>query len=189
MNTIIIFGFVICVIMSVIHLMYQYVVLPTLMQPLKFKFHKLHDEVISLVIDDKSKIKPLEFNITMHMLNVACKNLPNYNLSIAFESMKLLKSKSHETSINIDKIQDLEKQIHNERLKEIHEESLNIAFKAFIYNTFMLLIYLLPLFILIYIASCVFGYGKNLKTLYIEWINNNMESNFNLSSNERNYSI
>ncbi len=184
MYTIAIYGFIICIIMAIIHLMYQFVILPSLKQSLRFKFHKLNDEVISMVIDDKASIPPLEFNFTMHIIGTGIKNLSHYNLASIFTISNI--SKKEDEVIN-SKIEELEKQMHNERLKQIHQECLNIAFKAFIYNTAMLLIYLLPIFLVLYLFSKMFGYSKNIKNFYLSWINNRIESNFTPINAQRQY--
>lgn len=163
--------------MSIIHLMYQFVVLPSLKQSLNFKLHKLNDEVISMVIEDKKNVPPIEFNFTTHIISAVSDNLSDYNLISLFRIKN--KVKNEDDRVIKSKIKEIEEQIHNERLKEIHEKCLTIAFKSLIYNSFMLLVYLLPIFIFLYIISRIFfGYSKNIKKLYLNMINNRVESNF-----------
>ncbi|MCC9018950.1 hypothetical protein [Flavobacterium lipolyticum] len=166
--------------MSIIHLMYQFVVLPTLKQSLNFKLHKLNDEVISMVIEDKKSVPPIEFNFTTHIISAVSDNLSDYNLITLFRRKKTFENEK----VIKSKIKEIEAQIYNERLKEIHEKCLTIAFKSLIYNSLMLLVYLLPIFIVLYIISKLFfGYSKNIKKLYLNMINNRVESNFTSSNN------
>ncbi len=181
----IIYSLIGCIIMAIVHLMYHQVVLPSLIQSLKFKLHKLHDEVMSMVIDDKKNIPPEEFNFTMHIIEIAFKNLSNVDLLSLFNMNDIIKEEGE--GVLKSEIEEFEKQIRNERLKRINEECVEIVFKAFVRNTFMAALYLSPIFIIVYVISKVFGYSKNLKELFFNKFNNQIESDFTTINKRQQY--
>lgn len=153
---------IITVILGVIHFLYESIILPSIISNLEFKIDKLRDKAIMTLILDKEKTNPREFNYMMASLEICHRDLGEmkiFNLLKTFSKIKKIKS-----SINIDDTElnfSIVSEIKNEDFVKMHKKSAKYMLIALFSNSFMLIFYLLPILIPIFLIAPLFVNLKN----------------------------
>lgn len=155
---------IVFVVMAIFHFIYESVILPSLLLNLKYKFEKLKDELIMMVIEDKDKVSPSDFNYVMFNLDANSNNLKNINFLNMFKVSKFVKANpNYKDENDLMTIDDVE----NKDVKALHSKSIKLCVKAVLYNSGMLIIYLFPILVLAYIATHIVGKWKAIHKDYL----------------------
>jgi hypothetical protein len=158
--------FFIVIAIAGLHFLYESVILPSITLKIKYKFVKLKDEVIMMAIDKKIDLEEAKY--VMHSIDISSRNIQYMTLSTIINAKNFF-SKNED----VKKESTLNK-IKNERLKQIHTESVKYLFKALVFNSLMWAVYVVPLCIVIG------AYGRTISTYkrLIDKINTTSEKDF-----------
>jgi hypothetical protein len=170
---------IIIVVLALFHFVYEAIILPSILRKLYFKIEKLKDEAISIVLESNGKIPPIEFNITICSLDYLSRNIKSFNF------IKILKGYIFAKN-NPDAIKKYEKieteNSSNKKLLKLKKEEIDIVFPAFLANSFMLILYLLPVIFVVTVFLIFFG--KTKKAYKIVKNSYEIESNIDEIPNE-----
>lgn len=143
-------SFFVIFILALIHFIYEAIVLPSYRLQLRYKLFALRDELRFLKIDHGSNISKQEFEIASSTVNTPINHLALFKLSLFYSARQTMNS-DKEFKTLLDEREEVLDNSKIERLKEICNEATLISLKALTANSGMVLFYLFPLVLVIYV--------------------------------------
>jgi len=132
--------------LAMLHLVYEYIVLPSIRLKLRYKIFGLRDELRLLKIDKVYDVTDEEFRFLQESLNIAANILSQYDLYSAYQAMKAL-SGQHDLLKRIDRRNEIINSCTNSKYRAIVNRRGFYIGLAFCANSLFLLIWMLPIVI------------------------------------------
>lgn len=131
------------ILLSIIHLIYESVIAPSLRLKLRFDLFALRDEVRSLKVEHGDMLRDRHFKYLEDSINSTILMLPRFELSVIRKINEELK-KDKELDARVQERMRVLDDCNISRIAEIRKKSLDLANKSFVINSGMLFMYLLP---------------------------------------------
>ena len=147
--------FVILVIVCFWHFVYEGILLPSIRLKLRFKLYALRDDIRNLKINESQEFKDNEFNHMHGIINGMLQILPVLNISFVRRMIREEANNANLKSV-IEQRRQMIESCSIGKVQEIYNELSTLMKYAVFANSFCMLMYLVPIFLI----QDVFSYVK-----------------------------
>lgn len=129
--------------MVIVHMFYNYLLLPLLRDKYKYKLFSLRDEFRRYELENKGEINPELIDYFKHTVNKTINMVEIFDFSIIFMVMRALKTDDRLQEV-INEYNNLFNNYATDEIKNMEQRKLQIAMKIFYANTIESAICILP---------------------------------------------
>jgi len=168
MTTFLSYSILILLGIGVLHIVYDFIVLPSVRLRFRYKLFALRDELRMLKIENAEGIDNDAFKYLQESLNIAANILSRFDVYTAYHAEKLFGSKP-DLMKRIEKRNEIMKNCQNTKYQELLKKRSHYLIFVFLANSFFLILWTLP-FLLGYLFMKKFAFAwkrlnQNVKNL------------------------
>ena len=141
--------FIILCWLCVLHLCYEFIVLPTMHLRNRYKLFALRDRLRDYEIKNGQKLNKGLIRYMYGSINVAIQTLDFFDMALLFKSERII-SKDEEVRSRVEKNSAMFDKYATDELRKIKREMFGILFITVCLNGFMLSLYFLPITLLVH---------------------------------------